>query len=293
MSEIKITELNIYPIKSCGPISNESAQMTETGFTYDREWVITRPNGSFISQRTNPELALVTPSIREDKLIVDAPIVGRTILPLNSIVGEEQEIEIFKKIGTGIDQGDTIANYFSDYLGKPVRVFRNAQPRKIKEECRVDGASIKMGFADGFQVTLASQKSLSELNTYAKQPIKMSSFRPNIVVDGEDLEAYDEDYWQRIRVGKELGLITVRACDRCPIPNIDQLTGILPKPVERFTTAALQASRRGIDPVNDKEGTFFTQNLAPLLPVDATIYLGDSIIIEQRSSQKNFLSLSE
>src|SRR3546814_18619622 len=51
----------------------------------------------------------------------------------------------------------------------------------------------------------------------------MNRFRPNIVLQG--LEAYEEDYLSGMRVGN-MEFAFVKRCARCPIPNIDQATGL-------------------------------------------------------------------
>lgn len=289
MSEIYIEELNIYPVKSCAPISGDSFGITEKGFAYDREWVITRPNGTFISQRTNPELALIQTNIQDDRLVLKAPIVGELAIPLARKSSEETQIEIFKKAGTGTDEGNVVANYLSDYIGKPVRLFRNQQPRLIKEECRKEDATTAVGFADGFQVLLASTESLKELNKHSDQEIDMARFRANMIVSGE-LEAYDEDYWRKLTIAKNVGFQVVRACARCPMPNINQATAEFPKPAERFVSAALKESRTGIDPLNGGYEIFFGQNLSPDLDsIGKTISVGDRVYIDVADESRNFL----
>lgn len=289
MPEITLQQLNIYPVKSCAPITAESWPLQETGLQYDRQWVITRPNGTFLSQRSNPELVRLSTAIDSNRLIIAAPNIGWVAVSLDRQTDEEREIEIFKKAGTGTDEGDEAANFLSDFMGKPVRLFRNKQPRRTKAGCRTEDASDQIAFADGFQMLLASQKSLTELNKHSPQAIDMARFRPNFVVDGDGLEAYDEDFWRTIKIGSQAGFHVVRACARCPMPNIDQSMGILPKPAERFVTAALKASRRGTDPLSGQDEVFFAQNLSPVLPVAGSIAVGDVVTVASRAKERNFL----
>lgn len=293
MSNIYVTELNTYPIKSCGGISLNDAELTQTGLEFDREWVLTRPNGTLISQRTNPELALVEPSILDEGIMIYTKKLGSFLLPFAAGKGQqEQEIDIFKKVGAGIDQGDDVANYFSDYIGKPVRLFRNSKHRPIKPECRVEGAVDSIAFADGFPILLTSDESLRDLNEYSRKRIAMSQFRPNIVVDG-DLDPYSEDYWRQITIGSYAGFHVVRACARCPIPNVDQDVGTLPKPAQRYTTAALKDSRRGVDPLSGSEEVFFGQNVTFTYKNFMNLSVGDQLSVTKSSTERNFLPVSE
>mgnify|MGYP003297541633 CR=1 FL=1 len=55
----RITAINVYPIKGCRGIALENARIAATGFEHDREWLITRPDGRFMTQREEPRLALI------------------------------------------------------------------------------------------------------------------------------------------------------------------------------------------------------------------------------------------
>jgi len=55
----------------------------------------------------------------------------------------------------------------------------------------------------------------------------MDRFRPNVVLSG--LEAYEEDYLDTLTfgpAGREVVLKLVKPCARCPVPGIDQQTGL-------------------------------------------------------------------
>lgn len=68
-----ISELFVYPIKSCAGIATVRAQLLVTGLEYDRNWMVTDPAGAMITQRTHPRLALVRTAIGERELVVNAP----------------------------------------------------------------------------------------------------------------------------------------------------------------------------------------------------------------------------
>src|SRR6187431_2784080 len=70
---ITITALNIYPIKSCRGVSLDSARIGEMGFEHDREWLIVRPDGRFVTQREEPRLALIEPTLTPSSLHLNAP----------------------------------------------------------------------------------------------------------------------------------------------------------------------------------------------------------------------------
>ncbi len=54
MSQYTVSELWIYPIKSCKGIPLQSAEVTDRGFQYDRRWMIATEDGHQLTQRELP-----------------------------------------------------------------------------------------------------------------------------------------------------------------------------------------------------------------------------------------------
>ncbi|MGH8855997.1 MAG: MOSC domain-containing protein, partial [Telluria sp.] len=79
----------------------------------------------------------------------------------------------------------------------------------------------------GYPILVIGQASLDDLNAKlqaaGRAPLPMNRFRPNLVVDG--LDAFEEDFVASFEAGG-LALRPVKPCARCPIPSIDQATGI-------------------------------------------------------------------
>jgi uncharacterized protein YcbX len=93
-------------------------------------------------------------------------------------------------------------------------------------------------FADGYPLLLIGQSSLDDLNgrlrAAGRSTLPMDRFRPNLVVDG--LEAFEEDYLASLSTGAA-EIRPVKPCARCPIPSIDQATGIPgPDPMDILQT---------------------------------------------------------
>lgn len=78
-----ISELFVYPIKSCAGIALPRAQLLETGLAYDRHWLITTPDGMMITQRTHPRLALIRTALEHDALVLNAPGMPEIRTPLD------------------------------------------------------------------------------------------------------------------------------------------------------------------------------------------------------------------
>jgi uncharacterized protein len=285
--DIDVVGLSYYPIKSCAAIDAAEVTMTEFGIEYDREWMLVDSNGKPITQRVKPRLAVVAPNFEDGKLIVRAPGMGALAVSLE--VDPDAEIilvNLWDKPGSGRSQGEDASAWFSQYLGKDVRLIRVEQPRAVKPECVVEGSVDHTAFADGFPLLVASMDSLEALNSSLAVPVPIDRFRPNIVVKGA--EAYVEDYWREIKIG-DMRAFIVRACARCPMPNIAQDVGIQTK--ERPVTDALRRSRRGTDPLSDgdKLKEFFAQNVVHIFEEGLRVRVGDKLEVVTRSDRRNWV----
>src|ERR1700678_4682133 len=63
---IHVSELNIYPVKSCRGFRVSSAIVTKRGFTYDRAWMIVDDKNKCITQREKPLMALIQPQVLDN-----------------------------------------------------------------------------------------------------------------------------------------------------------------------------------------------------------------------------------
>ena len=185
--EILVSQLNTYPIKGCAPLLQQEAKLGEHGLEYDREWMLVDDKNGFITQHRFPQLALVDVKLTDTSLIASAEGYGEVTVPLDPFYIDgvyTVDVDFFNKSGTGINQGSEASSFFSEFLGKSVRLIRSAKARDIKEACRRDGASQTIAFADGFPILLTSEQSLAALNTELAEQIPMNRFRPNVVVSG-------------------------------------------------------------------------------------------------------------
>ncbi|MCI0553031.1 MAG: MOSC N-terminal beta barrel domain-containing protein [Anaerolineae bacterium] len=247
-----VSSLIYYPIKACRGFEVESAQVERMGLQHDRRMMVVTPEGGHLTQREYPRLALVTPKLNEGMVTLSAPNYDSILFGIQTL-GTSYPVSIWKSKGVqAIDQGDEAAQWFSDWLGTPVRLVHivDGYKRLVDEKYAVN-ADDHTGFADGYPILLASEEGLQDLNTRLESPIPMNRFRPNIVVKGGD--PYVEDTWNRIRVG-DVELAVVKPNARCVVTTIDKDT--LEKSKEPLRT--LEKYRR------HKLGAIFGQNVIPL-----------------------------
>jgi uncharacterized protein len=233
-----VSELVYYPVKGCAGVSLPDARLTETGIVHDRSFMLVDEDGSFRSQRKTPAMAVLRPRVVADgtRLAMAAP--GADTIELDVLTdGPRLDVSLFGKwFGTGIDQGDTAAKWFSSVLDLPCRLVR------VPPDHDRNGWGLhpgKVGFADAHAVLITAESSLDNLNRRISERgahgVPMNRFRPNIVVSGWP-EPHTEDRFRLLSVGSvELGY-AVRAI-RCAVPTVAQDTGARSGPEPTRTLA--------------------------------------------------------
>lgn len=258
---INILSLHTYPVKSCAGITHTQVGVSTAGLLHDRQWVVVDNRGRFLTQRSHPQMALVQPALDETALFLDAPEMPTLRISLRRAdpVRGAEPIRIWKSDTLGRDEGDTAAQWFSDYLGLACRLYRvHPEARRLADTQRIaDWLERRpqvedfprehvFGFADAFPFLVTSQASLDDLNMRLAAndvpAVTMNRFRPNIVIHG--LEAYEEDYLSTLRVGS-MTFALVKHCPRCPMPNVDPATAeTAPEPMK--TLAGYRSFEDGV-----------------------------------------------
>ena len=228
-----VTELVLYPIKSCAGISVKQAVFGVSGLqaegVHDREWMLVTREGLFLTQREFPRMALIQPRIYGDVLEVSAPGMPPLRLPLaHADAAPTLAVQIWDDHVAAADCGDAAASWFADAIKGACRLVRfRPQEHRPTSTKWTGGTPAETRFADGYPVLVIGQASLDDLNAKLAragcEQLPMNRFRPNLVIDG--LEAFEEDFVESFSTS-DLALRPVKPCARCPIPAIDQATGI-------------------------------------------------------------------
>lgn len=221
MTGIRVSELNIYPVKSLRQISLQKSKLGMFGLENDRRWMVVDDQGMMLTQRQISRMCLIQPSLQENgiKLSVE----GKPDITINiPDSGEVKSVTVWDDECRAYDAGVEAANWLSEFLLRDCRLvyFPDDEFRQVDLQYANQGE--RTAFSDGFPLLLISQASLDDLNRRLSQPITMNRFRPNLVVSGCD--AYAEDQWRKIRIGN-INFRIVKPCSRCVIPNIDIETG--------------------------------------------------------------------
>ena len=229
--QVSVHSLHVYPVKSCAGISLRESLLIETGLEFDRAWMVVDKQGQFVTQRHLPRMALIQPALKTYEMILRAPGMLALHIALDT-VEKPVRAKVWNDDVAAYDMGDLCAQWFSDFLRAKLRLVRfDPEQRRLSERRWTGDIEAENGFADAFPLLVTSAASMPELNrrlqAQGHEAVTMARFRPNLVLDG--LDAHGEDPLDEIVIVTEDGAVRlklVKPCARCPIPDVDPLTGV-------------------------------------------------------------------
>ncbi len=223
MAEIILSEINVYPIKSAAGISLKNAKVGEKGLEFDRRWMLVDEKGKFISQRSYPDLSLVTVNIEKEGLTVKHKVknYGNLFIPFEIDEEHQKEVEIWNDKCFAVPVSNAADCWFGKVLGMPCQLVYMQENSKRMVNPKYSVGKETVGFADGFPFLLIGQSSLVNLNSKLKKPVEMNRFRPNLVFTGG--EPFIEETWIEFKIGP-ITFYPVKPCARCVITTVDQDT---------------------------------------------------------------------
>ena len=227
--ELRLAALCVHPIKSCGGTAPGDALLIETGLEFDRAWMVVDAQGRFVTQRQLPRMALIQPTLKALDMVLRAPGMLALTVPLGE-VGAAVRVTVWNDEVAACDMGEATAQWFSDFLGAPLRLVRFDPAQKRLASAQWTGEiEAAAAFSDEYPLLVTSQASLDELNrrivVSGAAPVTMQRLRPNLVLDG--LDAHGEDHLDEIHFDTPDGpvrLKLVKPCARCSIPDVDPRT---------------------------------------------------------------------
>lgn len=282
-----LSEIVLYPIKSCAGLSVEVATLTRAGLMVgpvcDREWMLVDPDGHFLTQREHAHMALIVPQLEEEAFSVRAPGMAALEISLALPVAAARMVQVWDDRVQAFDCGDVAAAWFSTAIKAACRLVRfDPACARQASAAWTGGVAAPTRFADGFPLLVIGAASLLDLNqklvAAGRAQLPMNRFRPNLVFDG--IDAFDEDVAESFRLGNML-LKPVKPCARCTIPSLDQATGQLgPDPLDLLRAYRVRGQAR----LNE---IHVQSNLAPPIKpeLDGAICFGMNCIVVEGEQQ--------
>lgn len=220
MKKYLLSKIFIYPIKSLGGISLQKCEVTTKGLKFDRRWMIVDYKNNFISQRSIPQMALISTDLYKDKIVLRHKITSEQIeFNIYESYGEifkanvwDDEVEVIQVNRLINDWLSINLNTRCKLVFMPDDSFRYVDKKySVKNE--------QTSLSDGFPFLLIGQSSLDNLNNRLKEKISFDRFRPNFVFEGG--EPFEEDNWKSFEIN-EIKFYPVKPCSRCVIITTNQ-----------------------------------------------------------------------
>ena len=188
----KVVGLFRYPVKSMAAESLEAVDVGWNGFAGDRRWAFVRDNMvrsdfPWLTIRERPEMWKYVPRF------------------VNAGKPDSSEVTVRTPSGNDLDVADPA---LAAELGDGARVIRQGR-----------------GIFDTMPLSLITSQTITELGSIVGSDLGIQRFRPNIVIDARDLEAFAEDEWVGavLRIGGMQMRVDKRD-KRCVVINVDPVS---------------------------------------------------------------------
>ncbi|WP_275554729.1 MOSC N-terminal beta barrel domain-containing protein [Mixta sp. Marseille-Q2659] len=216
---IVLSRLFIHPVKSMRGLQLSHAQVQESGLAFDRLFMLTTQDGTFITARQYPQLVQFIPAPIPDGIWIQAPDNSSAALRFADFQPQDAETEVWGNHFTARIAPQPINDWLSGFFPVPVQLRWTGPEMSRRVKRRPD---VPLGFADGYPFLLVNEASLTDLQQRCPASIRLEQFRPNIAVTGA--RAWEEDSWSRVRIG-EVEFEVAKPCSRCIFTTISPERG--------------------------------------------------------------------
>ncbi|KAL1773355.1 molybdenum cofactor sulfurase [Sigmodon hispidus] len=238
-----VTNIYLYPIKSCAAFEVTKWPVGSKGLLYDRSWMVVNHNGVCLSQKQEPRLCLIQPFIDLQQRIM--VIKAKGMEPIEVPLEEDSEpAQICQsrvcadRVNT-YDCGENVSRWLSRFFGRPCHLIKQSSnfqrnARKTPGKGQSPGTAATLSLVNEAQYLLVNTSSVLELqqqlnasDEHGKEEsfsVKdlVSRFRANIITKGA--RPFEEEAWEEVSVGS-LHFQVLGPCHRCQMICIDQKTG--------------------------------------------------------------------
>jgi uncharacterized protein len=221
---LKLTQINVYPVKSLDGFSPDSAIVEKRGLQHDRLWLITDTDGMFLTQRTNPKMAMLRATVEGDCLVIqekDKPSNDFKI-PINT-EGPLSPVTVWDDTMKASSVSKEINGFLSDFLEKDVLLVKMPDTTERRVEENYNRGNDIVSFADGYPFLIIGEASMADLNGRLNDPLSIRRFRTNFIFSGG--EAFQEDSFQNFKIG-DVDFMGMKNCARCVLITRDPDTGV-------------------------------------------------------------------
>lgn len=226
---MQLQQLCLYPIKSTPAYFVSQAIVQPQGLNFDREFMLTEPNGKMITARKDETLFRLSAfPVPFGLQVVHQD--GDMLIIHYADFQQQAECDVWGNVFHSLVASSHINRWFSEKFGREVQLrwIGQQSPRRTSRSPQTPVA-----FADGYPLLLTSEKSLQQVQQECAVEISMANFRPNLVIDGE--YPFQEESWQKIQIGA-VQFLNIKPCERCVLITRDPQTHQLDRKMEPLRT---------------------------------------------------------
>lgn len=210
-----IQQLFIYPVKSMQGTDLSASDVQENGLQFDRIFMLTEPDGTFITARQYHRLLQLKPIIIENGIQIIAPNQQSIHVYYHDFSTTLEPTEVWENHFFSHIASIAVNRWLSDYLQKDVQLrwIGPELTRRVKRH-----PDVALSFADAYPYLLLNQASFDYLQQKCPYILDIRQFRGNIIIAGA--LPFAEDGWKTIKIG-EVIFDLVKPCSRCVLTTID------------------------------------------------------------------------
>nr|WP_318382134.1 YcbX family protein [uncultured Enterobacter sp.] len=269
-----LSRLFVHPVKSMRGIGLTHALADISGLAFDRIFMITEPDGTFITARQYPSMVQFIPSPMQDGLHLTAPDGTHALIRFADFAPTGEPTEVWGNHFTALIAPGEINRWLSGFFSREVQL-RWVGPAPTRRVKRFE--SVPLSFADGFPYLLTNDASLRDLQRRCPASVQMEQFRPNLVITGA--QAWEEDTWKVVRIG-DVVFDVVKPCSRCVFTTVSPERGQKHPSGEPLTTL------QGFRTAQDNGDVDFGQNL--IARNSGVIRVGDELSVLASAPAKSY-----
>jgi uncharacterized protein YcbX len=209
---VRLTRLNVAPVKSLGLLHPASVHLTATGIPSNRRFHLVDETGRLFTGADHGPLVRVRAMLDPDTetLTLGFPD-GSTITSAANLLGDPHVTDVWGRPVPGRFVLGPLAEAIGSYVGRPLRLVR---------------ADLEGDGSDVHRLSLVSLASVRDLGTRNGVPeLDSRRFRIDLELDG--CHPFEEDTWEGMTVG--IGDAVVRVLGpvpRCVVTTQDPETGL-------------------------------------------------------------------
>jgi len=256
-----LSELWVYPIKSCPGFTVDSWRIGQRGFIYDREWLLVSSQDQIpLSTKHTPQLSQLSTFVDIDQNVL---VIKTTTSSLKIHLDEYPETPISLQVCGDVCEGriysNSVSEWFTSVLGISCKLVRKSTLSDRRQSSLACISNFEISFSNESQYLLISAVSLSDLRQRISSKshdgeisslVTTKNFRPNLVVDTADADQpllpYEEDNWKFVECQDSgVQFQVVGQCNRCQTICLDPQTGSSIQKKEPLLTLSSYRRQKG------------------------------------------------